>query len=111
MEKDLHRDGEHAKRRKCQIERRMLPHDRGAQAVDQILRYGSLCGVSFGSGISAQAASPVSVTAPPKMAKNFRHSPRCVMPSNAPKITSMAMSGKTASTDSVFPRFPNRSHQ
>ena len=34
--KDLHRDGEHAKRRKCQIERRMLPHDRGAQAVDQI---------------------------------------------------------------------------
>ena len=47
---------------------------------------------------------PVSVTSPPKMAKNFCHSPRWVMPSNAPKITSMEISGRMASTDSVVPR-------
>ena len=64
----------------------------------------SLLGARFGSRMRTHPISPVSVTSPPKIAKNFRHCPRCVIPSNAPKITSIDSSGSTANTPSVFPR-------
>ena len=35
-EEGLHRDGEYAERRKRQIERRMRPHDRGAESIDEV---------------------------------------------------------------------------
>ena len=59
-----------------------------------------------GSFIRNMPATPAKVTSAPKIAKNLCHSPRCVMPSKSPKIISIDRSGRTASTDSVLPRFP-----
>ena len=51
------------------------------------------------------ASTPTKVTARPKILKNSCHLPCCVSPSKAPKMISIDISGRMASTLSARPRF------